>query len=246
MERFRVDSRTELAAEALASDIVDPYLASEGVLKHSPVLETYETKAAHIYLSLQLRDVVQEKGLTKLSFEALIRSVLIRTDSEHQLSRNEVKARIHQLLPKDPIDQVDQLTDNALTRLTKRAIRHWPKTDDFRLSYEESQRVAEYLAAQELGEAALLSEIRSVIDNFAPASGDTEPNVDSTAIRVRRILERCLYERTESFASAVLFGHLTSFGTDHFTEVVLGDLRFQPARRAMPKQTLSGWKLLFG
>ena len=108
---------------------MDSYLASEGVLKRSPVLETYETKAAHVYLSLQLRDEVQEKGLTRVSFEALIRSVLIRTNSEHRMTRNDLKIRMHQLLPKDPVERVDQLTDSALTRLAKRAIRHWPTTD---------------------------------------------------------------------------------------------------------------------
>jgi hypothetical protein len=229
LERYRVDSRTESAAEALAIEIVDPYLASEGVLRRSPVLETYETKAAHVYLSLQLRDEVQEKGLTKLSFEALVRSVLIRTDSEHRLGRGEVKSRIHQLLPKDPVEQVDQLPDSALARLTKRSIRHWPKTDEFCLSHEESQRVAEYLAAQELSEAALLQEIQHIVKNSALADGDATPNVDSTTIRVRRILERCLYERAESFASAVLKGPLTAFGTDHLADGVLVDLRYQPA-----------------
>ncbi len=229
LERHRVDSRTEAAAEALAIDIVDSYLASEGVLKRSPVLETYETKAAHVYLSLQLRDEVQEKGLTRVSFEALIRSVLIRTNSEHRMTRNDLKIRMHQLLPKDPVERVDQLTDSALTRLAKRAIRHWPTTDEFCLTYEESQRVAEYLAAQELGELALVQEIRNVVAKTAVAPGDSAPDVDATTIRVRRVLDRCLYDRSESFASAVLLGHLSSFGTDHLSDVVLADLRLQAA-----------------
>jgi len=230
LDRHRRDPRTEAAAESLSRDIVDAYLASEGVLaRRAPALATHEARAAHVYLSLQLRDESQEKGLTKLSFEAAVRAVLSRTDSEHRLPRSEVKARVRRLLPNDPPERVDSLTDSALARLTKRAIRHWVKPDEFCLTHEESERVSEYLAGQELSEVALLEEIRNVVSELAPASGDAPPDVSAAVVRVRRILEACLYERADSFASAVVVGDMGRFSTDHLNDVVLADLRALPA-----------------
>jgi len=58
------------------------------------------------------------------------------------MSRSDIRTRIRQLLPHDVVEQVEQLTDSALVRLTKQAIRHYVKEDEFCLSYEESQRLA--------------------------------------------------------------------------------------------------------
>ena len=232
LERFHKDAQTEAAAEGLASDIVDPYLASEGVIsRRESVFDSYEANAAHLYLSLQLRDEVQDKGLTKLSFEALVRSVLIRTDSDHRMKRSDVKAKVARLLADDPVDRVHELTNSALARLTKRAIRHWPQDDEFCLMYEEKQRVAEYLAAQELNEVALGKEIRAVVTQLAPARGDSAPDIEPVSIRLRRILERCLHERAESFAAAVLLGSMAAFATDHLDQLIMDDLRTNPARK---------------
>lgn len=232
LERYRKDLRTEAASEELAQDIVDPFLASEGILvRRSPVLDSNEAKAAHVYLSLQLRDEIQEKGLTKLSFEALIRSALINTNSENRMHRDELKRRIRQLLPSDSSVQIDQLVDSAIARLTKRAIRHWKKEDEFCLTYEETQRVAEFAATQELAEISLGDEIRGLILRSAPAGSSRIIDVDVAAARIRRILERCLYARAESFASAVQSGNIAAFATDHLETIVQDDLRLNPAQR---------------
>ena len=75
LDRIFRDASTEASAESLARDIVDPYLSSKGVLAGRPaVLESNEARAAHVYLSLQLRDEAQEKGLTKLSDGYLLHS----------------------------------------------------------------------------------------------------------------------------------------------------------------------------
>jgi hypothetical protein len=123
------------------------------------------------------------------------------------------------------------LTDSALTRLTKRAVRYWQQHDEFCLTHDEAHRVAEYLASQELSEATLVEEIRCVIESLSPAHGDAPPQTDSAALRVRRVWERCLHERAESFASAVMLGDISSFSTDHLHEVVLGDLRAHAAKK---------------
>jgi len=233
LDRIFQDASTEAAAESLARDIVDPYLSTKGVLAGRPaVLESNEARAAHVYLSLQLRDEAQEKGLTKLSFEALIRSVLVGTGPEKRMSHKEIRSRVRQLLPHDAAEQVEQLTDSALTRLTKHAIRHYVKEDEFCLSYEESQRLAEYLATQELREAELRGEIEAVVGSVAAPPGSKPPaNIPDVGKRVRRILERCLYERAEAFADAVLAEGTSRFATDHVQAVVLEDLKSHPAQK---------------
>ena len=50
----------------------------------SSALTPFETRAALTFLMLQLKDDTGEKGLTKLSFEAVVRSILVNTDSEHR------------------------------------------------------------------------------------------------------------------------------------------------------------------
>jgi hypothetical protein len=229
LERYQRSPQTEAAAEALATDIVEPFLRSHGVLNRpSAGLNTDEAKAAHVYLSLQFRDDVQEKGLTKLSFEALVRAVLIHTNSEIRMSRAAVKQTVRQILPNDDPSRVDQLTDSALSRLTKRAIRHWPPIDEFCLTYDESQRVAEYIAEQELDETALVEEIQAtIIDSGALESSGTR-EVSEATVRVRRILEHCLYAHAESFAAAVFAANTATFATDHLPNIVLDDFRNNP------------------
>jgi hypothetical protein len=227
LDRHQQSTQTELASEALARDIVDPYLASRGVLaRPSPVLDSNEAKAAHVYLSLQFRDEVQEKGLTKLSFEALVCSVLIDTTAEKRMPREEIKQRVRHLLPGDNPARVNQLTESALTRLTKRAIRQHP-SGEFCLTHEESTRIAEYLAAKELNEIALSVEISKTCASINPGTLKLL-DLNGTTARVRRILERCLYARAESFAGALLAGNTARFATDHLPNLAIDDLRSAP------------------
>jgi len=229
LERYHRDAQTEAASEDLARDIVDPYLTTKGILdRPSAGLDSAEAKAAHVYLSLQLRDDAQDKGLTKLSFEALVRAVLIRTTSDNRMHRDELKRGVKALLPNDDPVRVDQLIDSALSRLTKQAVRHWTQSDEFCLTYDESQRVNEYLAAQELSEDALRTEIKTAISASIPAGTKAPADLASTGLRVRRLLERCLYSRAESFASAVLAGNMAEFETDHLPTLITEDLRLDP------------------
>ena len=86
------------------------------------------------------------------------------------MSRLEIKRKIRELLPHDAVERVDQLTDGALARLTKRAIRHWTKLDEFCLRREESLRVREFIASQEFSEASLSAEIKLVISDCSGPS----------------------------------------------------------------------------
>ncbi len=235
LDRFRKSPQTEAASEELAHDIVDPYLSARGITpRQASVLDRDELRAAHLYLALQLRDEVQEKGLTKLSFEALVRSVLINTDSEHRMTRDEVKHRVRQLLPADAPDRVDQLTESALTRLTKRSVRHWVKPDEFCLTFEEAQRLSEFITTRELAEVAILDELRDAIERYRSTVGSLPQDTTPIAARIRRILERCLYQRAESFATAVLRGGTSTFPTDHLQSTIIDDLRVNTPSKGDP------------
>lgn len=226
LDRVSKNAQTEAASEELAHDIVDPYLSEKGIIpRGSAVLDKDELKAAHLYLTLQLRDEAREKGLTKLAFEALVRSVLMNTDSDHRISRNEVKHRVRQLLPNDPADRVDQLTDSAITRLTKRSIRHWVKADEFCLTFDELQRLSEFRTTMELAEVAIQDELRKAISNRLASAGPLKCDFGAIGNRIRGILERCLYQRAESFATSMLHGGISALATDHLESIITEDLR---------------------
>jgi hypothetical protein len=223
LERFRSTPATEKASEALAADLVDPLLAEAGVIeKASGVLTGEESRAALVLLSLQLKDDTQEKGLTKLSFEALVRSVLMDTDADHRMAKAELFAKVRALVPQDPTQHVDQLIDSAITRLKKRVLRHYPKEDEYCLTHDESVRVSAYRSDLAVGEAELQLEIQHIVQAVTTID-ELNEEVRALAVRTRRILEHVLYSRAELFAGAVLAGTMAKFASVRIQEVVLND-----------------------
>lgn len=231
LERFRNSPGTEKAAEALAVDFVDPLLAQTGVIKKSTSMLTgEEARAALVLLSLQLKDDTQEKGLTKLSFEALVRSVLMDTDVEHRMSRDELFSRVRSLVPHDATQHIDELTQSAIDRLKRRFLRHYPREDEFCLTHEESARVKAYRSQVSVLEAELQLEIQRIVQTLT-CSAAVEGEVTALEIRSRRILEQVLYSRAEFFAGAVLAGNMAKFATVRIQEVVLKDQSKNPPRK---------------
>ena len=231
LERFGSTPGTERASEALAADLVDPLLAEAGVVKKlASVLTGEEAKAALVLLSLQLKDDTQEKGLTKLSFEALVRTVLMDTDADHRMPKNELFAKVRGLVPHDETKHVDELTKSAVDRLKKRFLRHYPKEDEYCLTHDESIRVKAYRNDLAVEEAELQLEIQKIA-RVITSSDETTSEVKALAIRSRRALEHVLYDRAESFASAVLAGNLATFATVRVHEVVLRDQSQHPPQR---------------
>lgn len=236
LDRFRKSPQTEAASEELAHEIVDPFLSIRGIAPaQEAVLDSEELRAAHLYLALQLKDEVQEKSLTKLAFEALVRSVLVNTDSDHRITRADVKHRVRQLLPADAPDRIDQLTDSALSRLTKKSVRYWVKADEFCLSFEETQRLSQFITTRELAEVTILTELRDTIERYRSTIKSLPADAAPIAARLRRILERCLYQRAELFANAVLGGKTSTFPTDHLQAIITEDLRANTPRKGDPE-----------
>ena len=233
VERVYSSRTREKAAEELAEAIVDPLLRSSGVAPtYAPSdLSSSEAIAALTFLGLQWRDDVREKGLTKLAFQALVRAVLADTDNEHRLSRALVHERVNRLLPGHAASDVRQRVDSALERLTKRAIRHWQKEDEFCLSHEEKERAAEFRAGAALAELKVMDWIRERCQPILSAQKIPMHIQASFPTLVRSASEAVLFERSQAFAMAVQTGRLGTFADADSTDVLL----MQISQATLPK-----------
>lgn len=217
LDRVSQNENSEFAAESLATKIVDPYLASKGVLEHTaPTLSNVEYQAALVFLKLQWEDDTRDKGLTRLSFQALVRAVLRNTNNELRMSRSDIHKRIGAMFPNHNTERIECLTDSALAKLTKRYIRHWKNRDEFCLTHDEVKRVGERLSEVEVANTSLDDEIRSCI---APYEESPE-QVEALCSAIRSALDRYLLERGEAFAAAITNNRLEKLGIDELRSSV--------------------------
>jgi len=226
LERHNIDDLKISAAEEIVDTIARPYLIGEQIIeKKSYSLTSQEARAALLYLGLQWKDNVTEKGLTKLSYEALIRASLRHTNSEKRIKRERIYENVQQYLPSTNIEIIKRYIDNALARLTKRYIRHWQKYDEFCLTHEEVLRINDKLADYELEENQFTEEIREncilLREEYTKLS---EKDVSDITLRVKRILNQFLLDRGESFASSVISGDLKLIGFDKLRDFIFNDI----------------------
>jgi hypothetical protein len=124
LERAELGEERQNGAERLIDRIARPYLSGEQVInKSSSALTSQEARAALLYLGLQWKDDITEKGLTKLSFDALVRAALRHTHSDNRMARAQVHRTIQTFLPSANEEHLKQHVDAALKRLTKRYYR---------------------------------------------------------------------------------------------------------------------------
>jgi hypothetical protein len=148
VDRTNLDKNRSAAAAELARVVVDPLLESKGLLRQSAAALTgQDAKTALIFLELQWRNESVAKGLTKSAFEALVRGALHGTNSTSRMTRQAVQKRVSEFLPKHSLPQMVPYIDAALKRLSRSAVRHWPKVDEFNLSHEEIERLKDEAAA---------------------------------------------------------------------------------------------------
>ncbi len=218
VERVLGSAAKQHAAEELATAIVDPYLSSAGVGPHvQSELSSPEAVAAVTFLGLQWQDEVREKGLTKIAFEALVRAVLISTDSSNRLPRASIHEAVAALLPGHPSVQVTSLVDGALKRLAKHTVKHWPKEDEFCLAHEELKRVNEFRVEAALAENNLMAEVQTVAKLQTATSGLTESELTEFTTCLRNAADAVLLERSQAFAMAVHSGTLAELADSDFT-----------------------------
>lgn len=218
LDRLDGDEHRAIVSENLARKVLDPYLGSNEPLEHSaPTLSTPEYQAALTFLQLQWEDDTREKGLTRLSFQALVRAVLRKTHSDSRMSRREIQDHVIKLFPNHDLARIQDLVDSALSKLTKKYIRHWIQKDEFCLTHAESERVRERIAEIEVSNIALDSEIRSTLQGyFERDSGD----VNLLGRLCRDVIDHYLFGRGEAFATAIAQGRTDKIGIEELQKTV--------------------------
>jgi len=203
LERVNNTDAQLLAAEKLAEKVVDPIVRERSLSSITiPGIDSEELPMAHLFLSLQVRDQTQGRNLTKASFKAVVLSILRGTDSENKMAKTKIHETACALLPESVPGEVTAYIDRALERLSKNSVRHWTKTDEFCLSYEERQRVAEEIAAAESCRRRILSELQAQF---------LQSNIsDQVTLRLAEhtlcILEEYLSRRSEAFCICIADG----------------------------------------
>jgi hypothetical protein len=230
LERASLDALRENAALELVDLIARPYLAGEQIInKPSSALTTGEARAALLYLGLQWQDDIAEKGLTKLSFDALVRAALRYTHSENRLSRSQIHEAICKALPSADKTIVTSQVDSALARLNKRYIRHWKKEDEFCLTFEEHKRISSRLAELEVQEADFHDEVKRHCDECLEDIKDAqETDAQDLQQRIPRMLEKLFLRRGEAFASAVVSGSLHRMRIEDLADIIFDDITTYP------------------
>ncbi len=227
VEREERSAATRGAADSFSHAIVDPLLADAGVISRSSQrLSSHESRAALLYLVLQREDDDLDRHLTKLCFDALVKAVLRDTHNANRMPRSDVRARVRALLPTHPVQDVNDYVDRALDRLSRRAIRHWRHEDEYCLSYEARTAQTEGLSRLALLNDELENELHENLDFVAEGMMVDVSVVDTAAIitRLRRVMERFLFERGEAFVESLRTGQELLFVAEELTQLAVDDV----------------------
>jgi len=233
LDRMDSNESRQIAAERLAEEIVDALLKDRNIIDEtSQVISDTESRAAYLYLTCHLEDTVREKGLTKLSYEAIIRSVLRETNSDNRMSRDAIKDEVRKILSSHSPHIVDQNTDNALHRMTKKYIRHWKVEDEFCLTHQERVRLSEELAKHEKERNILKKSIKELLEKNIGKEVALiyTDEVDALCTQVQRIIEKYLNTRGEKFALAVTTGKLPGLAHEDLKAIIIKDFSENPLK----------------
>lgn len=236
VERENKSMATAKAAEWFSDFVVGRIADDETLIDHSAaVLDDEETRAALVFLVLQRADDSLDRQLTKQCFDALVRSVLRDTSNENRMSRSEVHQHVAALLPSHPANQIAEYADLALARLEKRYIRLWTAQDEFCLTYEERERVAEEKARLRLADAELDVELHTHARFVAEPLGLDLSVVDQGELttRFRRVLEELFFQRGETFVESLESGEEFLFREDEIEVMAERDLANNPDKSSL-------------
>jgi hypothetical protein len=235
IERAAIDAIKEGASEELINQIARPYLEGENIIKkQSSPLTSGEARAALIYLGLQWQDDITNKGLTKLSFDALVRAALRHTSSENKIQRSDIHKEIKLAIASNDNDKLSKYIDAALSRLTKRYIRHWQKEDEFCLTHEERQRICICLAEIDNQKVAFEETVLIHCQNcLKEIDKNSSESLKDLVLRIPRIIEKLLLCEGELFVTAVLSNKLVKFNRDNLVDIILKDISDNPVKNSI-------------
>ncbi|MEN4873177.1 hypothetical protein [Kosakonia cowanii] len=222
-DRVNLNQSTQIIAEELAKEFVDPFLATYEITpKVNAELSSPESIAALTYLNLQWQDDVRDKGLTKTAFEAMVRSALIGTDSNNRITKDELCSRIFKIFPRHSSQELSIYIDNAIKRLGKTSIKSHPN-NEFSLSYEDTLKFNEFKTEKIIAEGELKSAIEKIVLQATSKALDND-QIREVSICLRNVTEKVLFERSQSFAMAVGSGNLTALADNDFKTTIMQEI----------------------
>lgn len=202
ISRMNTTDQTERATNNFSESIINPIMSEERIIEtNGQALPDHESRAAFVYMGLQLIDDDRNKGLTKLAFESLVRSSLRGSSPERLVTRSEIKQRVRRLLPNHQSTEVDKFTDSAINRLIKKHIRHHTKEDAFCLTYEERNRLEDLIIIHQGQDAQFESSIKETIGVLLGEERSDKAN--ELSVIIRKAIEMYLFNQGELFANAV-------------------------------------------
>lgn len=241
LERVLDTTKRQQAAEDLAKVIVDPYLSSVGVGPHVQAeLTSNEAIAAVTFLGLQWQDDTRDKGLTKLTFDALLRSALVGTDSNNRIHRSEVHKRIASILPGHNPEQLRRFIESSLHRLAKHVVKHWPKEDEFCLAHDEILRFSQFRVEAALAEHNLIDSIQKIVNVFLTENSIEVSYLDYVTTVVRAATDAVLFERSQAFAMSVQSGTLAGLSDTDFKATIASEI----SKASLPKLHKVDWMII--
>ena len=230
LERYEFDDSKCSAATTLVDTIARPYLEEINASKVSEqALTGQESKAALTYLGLQFEDENTEKGLTKIAFEALVRAALRDTDLHNRINRTKVYERIGSYIESYPIDDAKVYIDTALTRLTKKVIRHWPIQDDFCLMHSEVLRLQDKMAEYECEKSNFDSYIKEYLISLKDDYKElVDTNIPLVVDHIKKIIDLYLFKSGENFAASVTSESIIQIDESSLKDVIFSTLNEAP------------------
>ncbi|WP_143458875.1 hypothetical protein [Leifsonia sp. ALI-44-B] len=206
IERAASTPQRATASEELAVAIADPLLQERKLVTVvATPLSNEESRVALLQLALNARDRETERGITRTSFEALVKAALVNTSAESTRSLAEVQSTVRSFLPGANATQADALVVSALNRLAvKRGpVKQRTDTKTYHLAFEEArtwkENAASYLLDQQEVEADLAAGAYGLHEGL-----DKDPELLKTeAVLLRQALESLLLQRGEAFVDAV-------------------------------------------
>ena len=231
LDRQNRSLATVAAAEEFSAPIIEPLLANSSLVEQTGnVLNPSEARAAVVFLTMQWEDGSRDKGLTKLSFEALVKAALRNTENDRRMSRSAVCEAVRSIIQYHDPGEVDKHTNSALERLAKRQIRYWKQEDEFCLSFVEREHRTVALIGLNLLNRRLELEILDLIKRSSVA---LEHDIKIEELMelvpyVRRGLESFLLKRGEAFAQSLSDGQMVLFTVEEIREICVAHVRGSP------------------
>lgn len=202
-ERLHSNVARAAAATEFSASVVDPLLASAGIeTKSIAGLSSNEADTALLFLEMQMLDGQREYGLTKASFDSLVKAALKNTSTSNRLKRSDVHAAVSAFLPHHQAGTVSAQVDGALLRLQKGPVRFRKDEDEFHLREAERDRLQNVASAIGLLKSDFEAEVALEIEASKVAS-QISTGSEILARIGRECVESYLMRKGEQFARAV-------------------------------------------